>query len=582
MFLVFLLFDWRGSSNQKGVSWYDAVLATSGVLVLAHVLWNYQTLIRRVGSPTETDVVLGMIYLLLVLEATRRSVGKPLVIIAVVSIAYAYAGPHVPGIFGHRGIAIPRLADHMFMSTEGIFGIPLGASATYIFVFVLFGAFLEVTGVGEVLLDLALARTGGRSGGPAKTAVLASALMGSISGSSMANVVTTGTFTIPLMIKTGYQRYFAGAVEAAASTGGQLMPPVMGAAAFIMIEYTGFSYPQIMLAAVLPAILYFFGVYVSVHLEARRAGLEGIAADELPRFGRVLRQGGHLLVPLFVIVYLLVRGQTPMRAGALGIASLLVVAMASAQTRLNGKKLLQALRSGAVNMASVALACATAGVIAGAITLTGIGLKLASFIELVSQGNLLVALSMTMAASLVLGMGLPTVATYIVLVTIVAPALVNLGVPLLAAHLFVFYYGVVADITPPVALAAYAGAGIAGSNQFKTGVYAAGIAMAGFLIPFTFVFAPPLLLSFENGVWAALAAALPVFLSSLVGVFMMGSAVVGFLRTPSAWYERGILAVGAVLLIQPGFVTDGAGLACLSAVTVLQALRQGKHRKGSG
>ncbi len=573
MFLTFLLFRLRPKSGHQKVAGYDWILALIGPVILCYVWWNYQTMIWRVGNPTRIDVVVGSIYLVLVLEATRRSVGKPLVLIAVAFIVYASFGPYIPGIFGHRGIELSRLADHMFMSTEGIFGIPLGVSATYIFIFVLFGAFLEVTGAGEVLLNLALSRAGSRTGGPAKTAVLASAFMGTISGSSIANVVTTGAFTIPLMIKTGYKRHFAAAVEAAASTGGQLMPPVMGAAAFVMIEYTGYSYPRIMLAALVPALLYFFGVYVSVHLEAKRLGLEGLAQEELPRFGAVLKQGGHLLIPLVVIVYLLVQGQTPMKAGAFGIAALLVVSTVSVRTRLTPVKIVTALKHGAVSMNPVALACATAGIIAGTITLTGIGLKLASFIEIVSQGSLLVALAMTMVASLILGMGLPTVATYIVLVTIVAPALVNLGVPLLAAHLFVFYYGVVADITPPVALAAYAGAGIAKSNQFKTGLYAVGIAMAGFLIPYVFVYAPALLLSLDNGIWQAAWAALPVLLSSLVGVFMVGCAIIGFFRLPCRWWERSALGVGAILLIKPGLVTDAAGLACLAVVAVLQTAR---------
>jgi TRAP transporter 4TM/12TM fusion protein len=573
MVLAFLIFSFQKNKVESKIRFKNWSLAIVPVFIIIYVFWNYESLIWRVGNPTSMDVFIGSIYLILVLEATRRVVGSPLVIIAVIFLAYTFLGPYIPGIFGHRGIKIPRLADHMFMSTEGIFSIPLGVSASYIFIFVLFGSFLEITKGGEFFLDLALSIAGRRIGGPAKTAVLSSALMGTISGSSIANTVATGTFTIPLMIKSGYKKHFAAAVEAAASTGGQIMPPVMGAAAFIMIEYTRIPYTRIMLSAMLPAVIYFFGVYVSVHLEAKRVGLKGIAKDDLPVLYRVLRNRGYLLLPVLLMIWLLVRGQTPMKAGAYAIAFSVIIGLIMPKNRITFFEILSALRKGAMNMVPVALACATAGVIAGSISLTGIGLKIASFIEVISAGNLFVALALTMVACLILGMGLPTVATYIVLVTIIAPALTNLGVPLLAAHLFVFYFGVVADITPPVALAAYAGAGIAGANQFKTGVTATGIAAAGFLVPYVFVYSPSLLLSAQNGLFNGLISAMPVFTTSLIGVVMLGGAITGFFISPCRWYEKIVLIIGALSLIKPGLFTDLIGLFCLISVIILQIVR---------
>jgi TRAP transporter 4TM/12TM fusion protein len=410
-------------------------------------------------------------------------------------------------------------------------------------------------------------------GGPAKTSVISSALLGTISGSSIANVVTDGVVTIPLMIRNGYRPFVAAAVEAAASTGGQIMPPVMGAAAFIMVEYTGIRYNQIALAAAIPAVLYFVGVYFSVHLEACRAGLRGLPPGEVPAFWALLRRQGYLLLPLVVMMYSLAIGNTPMRAGALSIAAALAVSFVRWRDRLGLGGTLQALKNGATGMVPVAVACAAAGAVAGVISITGIGLKLASLIEVLSGGHLFVALLLTMVASLILGMGLPTTATYIVLVTIVAPALTGMGVPLLAAHLFVFYFGVVADITPPVALAAYAAAGLARANTFQTGVRATSIAMAGFLIPYVFIYSPSLLLLGREASlawWAALG--WRVFCSG-AGLWMLAAAVVGFARAPLSVVQRLLLTGGGLLLIKPDAVSDGLGLLVLFAMFFWQRAR---------
>jgi len=570
MCLAFLLYPARRGRASHSVDALDAALAAAVLVVLAYVLHDFRAFAFRAGSPSAADVVVGLVFLLMVLELTRRVVGSPMVIIAAVFLVYALVGRSMPALVAHRGVTLSRLVDHMFLGTEGILGIPVGASATYIFIFVLFGAFLEATRAARFFLDLALALVGRAVGGPAKTSVISSALLGTISGSSIANVVTDGVVTIPLMVRNGYRPFFAAAVEAAASTGGQIMPPVMGAAAFIMVEYTGIRYNQIALAAAIPAILYFVGVYFSVHLEARRAGMRGLAPGEVPAFWKLLRGQGYLLLPLAVMMYSLAMGNTPMRAGALSIAAALAVSFVRRADRLGVSGILQALKSGGTAMVPVALACAAAGVIAGVISITGIGLKLASFIEVLSGGHLFVALFLTMVASLILGMGLPTTATYIVLVTIVAPALTQMGVPLLAAHLFVFYFGVVADITPPVALAAYAAAGLARANTFKTGVIATCIAMAGFLIPYVFIYSPSLLLLGREASlawWAALAWRVAC---STAGLWLIAAAVVGFARAPLSVLQRLVITGGGLLLIKPGIITDILGLLVLVGVLLWQ------------
>ncbi len=575
MVLAFLLWPASKKLSKHKLPWYDVVLALLGVGVCVYLYVNYHALILRAGLPTSMDVAVGVVAILLVLEIARRAVGPELPIVAGIFILYAYLGPYFPGALMHRGYSLRTIVDHLFLTTEGIFGIPLGVSATFVFLFILYGAFLEKTGVGQFFIDLAFAATGHMRGGPAKTAVLASGLMGSISGSSVANTVTTGAFTIPAMKKVGYSPEFAGAVEAAASTGGQIMPPVMGAAAFIMAEMTGIAYIDIVKAAAIPAILYYVGVATMVHLEAVKTGLKGLPKSMLPNAGVTLKRSWYLLIPLISIVYFLMAGRSPFWAAFQSINIAVVVAAAgfllkrdlrSAKSLIFG--IPRAFENGARSAIGVAAACACAGIVVGVVTLTGLGLRFAHIVVEVAGGHLLPTLFMTMIASIILGMGLPTTAKYIVLATMAAPALVQLGVPLIAAHLFIFYFGIIADITPPVALAAYAGAGIAGGNAMKTGLTAVKLALAAFLIPYIFALSPGLLLI--DVTWVE---ALHNIATALMGIVALAAAVQAYFVGPALLWERLLLFAAALGLIDPGLLTDTFGLVALGVVYFAQKRR---------
>lgn len=568
--LGFLMYPATRKSRKDRISILDWGFAALGVIVTSYILFNYEALVRRGGLPTSTDLLLGVITILLVLEITRRSIGPELPTIALIFIAYAFFGPYIPGMLGHRGYSYVRVVDQLYTTTEGIFGTPLGVSATFVFMFILFGSFLDITGVGQFFIDVAFAAAGHRKGGPAKAAVLASGFMGSISGSSIANTVTTGAFTIPLMKKIGYKPNFAGAVEAAASTGGQILPPVMGAAAFIMSEFTNIPYIQIVVSAVVPALLYYVGVMFMVHLQASKRGLEGIPKNELPDFRVTFTRGFHLLLPLIGIVLFLVR-YSPLRAAFLSILVALGVCMLRKHTRIKPGALLVALEDGAKKAISVAAACACAGIIVGIVTLTGLGLTFANVIVGLAGGLLFPTLLLTMIASIILGMGLPTTAKYIVLATMAAPALVQLGVPLIAAHLFILYFGVIADVTPPVALAAYAGAGIAGGESFKTGVQALKLASAGFLIPFIFAISPELLL-----VDVTVAQAVGAIITAVVGVVAFASAVQDYFLVKTRIWERILFLAGALMLINPDPLMDLVGIVGVAVPSVTQFVQ---HRK---
>ena len=445
---------------------------------------------------------------------------------AILFLLYARFGPYLPGMLGHRGFAWKSIIRHMYLTLEGILGIPISVSSTFVFMFILFGTFLDKTGVGRFFIDLAYSLTGHLKSGPAMTAVVASGFMGSISGSSVANTVTTGAFTIPLMKETGYKPYFAGAVEAAASTGGQIMPPVMGAAAFIMAEFTGIPYVKIIAAAAIPAVLYYFAVGIMVHLEASRLGLKGIPKDGLPKLRNIIKTQGYLLLPLFVIVYFLVKGYTPLLAAFYAICISVVIAIIATLVKgdksFGFKEFFSALEQGAKGSIGVACACACAGMVVGVVTLTGLGLRVAELIVTLAQGKLFLTLFFTMIASIILGMGLPTTAKYIVLATMAVPALLKLDVNLMAAHLFILYFGVIADITPPVALAAYAGAGIAGANSMKTGFQAVKLASAAFIVPYIFAYDSSLILVEDvidgNIVFLPFISAIPMILSAIMGI----------------------------------------------------------------
>jgi TRAP transporter 4TM/12TM fusion protein len=563
--LVFLLYPARSRSGSNKLKWHDYLFAAFAGYVGLYLSMNYVRIMEAGGDYLTMDYVVGICGTLLTLEAARRAVGLPIVVIAGAFLLYAYFGAHFPGFMAHRGFSIRRIVAHMYFTTEGILGIPLGVSATFIFLFILFGAFLEKTGIGKLFIDLANAIAGRASGGPAKVAVITSALEGTVSGSSVANTVGSGSFTIPMMKRLGYRPEFAAAVEASASTGGQIMPPIMGAAAFLMAEFINMPYIEIAKAAAIPACLYFLGILLEVHFEAKRLGLRGLSKEEIPRFFHVVKTRGHLFVPLIAIIYVLTEGYTPTFAALVGLGLSVLAGMISKGTRMNLREILDALHAGARGALGVAIACATAGIIVGVVTLTGLGLKMANGLIELAGGYLLPAMFFTMITSLILGMGAPTTANYVITSTIAAPALVMMKVPLLAAHMFVFYFGIIADITPPVALAAYAGSGIAKSDPFKTGVTASKLAIGAFIVPYIFVLNPAMLLIGTTPLTLTMN-----LLTACGGMFGIGAAMIGFCLAPMSWWERIIFAVAGLLLIDPGFVTDIIGFALLGIILIYQ------------
>ena len=564
--LVYLLYPTSGKNRSRGtVHPLDLGLAILSCALGLYSILNYETLMESAGLYSNTDFFMGILGILLTLEATRRIVGLPIVVIASCFLLYAYLGSYFPGFLGHRGYDLKRIVTHMWFTTEGIMGIPLGVSATFIFLFILFGSFLTSTGIMEFFMDIANALAGWASGGPAKVAVLASALEGTVSGSSVANTVGSGSFTIPMMKRLGYRPEFAGAVEAAASTGGQIMPPVMGAAAFLMAEFINMPYVEIAKAAAIPALLYFTGVWVVVHFEAKKCGLKGLPREQLPKLMKIAKERSYLILPLFGIIYFLVEGSTPMRAALAGLGLCIAVGMVRKATRLNLSKLLDTLESGARGALGVAAACATAGIIVGVVTLTGLGLKMGDGLIALAGGTLILTLIFTMVTSLILGMGAPTTANYVITSTIAAPALIKLGIPVLAAHMFAFYFGIIADLTPPVALAAFAGAAIARANPFKTGVIATKLAIGAFLVPYVFVYNPSLLL-----IKTTLPEIIQTIITAVIGMIGLGAAVEAWYWTRMSWWERIIIFIGGLLLINPDTLTDIIGIAIIALITLIQ------------
>lgn len=516
----------------------------------------------------QTDFIVCIIIILLTLLAGRRSLGAVMCVLPILFLMYAYFGASLPGILHHRGFGFTRLLKQMVTSSEGIYGIPLGTSCSTIFLFVLFGAFLSETGLSELFTNIAMAIAGDRDGGPAKVSIVASGFLGMINGSAAANVVTTGAFTIPLMKKLGYQNHFAGAVESVASTGGQIMPPVMGAAAFIMAEYLGVSYRTIIIYAIIPAILYYVALWINVDLEAKRTGLKGYPKDQLPKIMTELKLRGHMLIPVVLLISLLMMNYSASYACFLSIVALVIVSSLRKNTRLDPKSLIKALENGAKQGMSVAIATAVCGMIVGIVNMTGIGLQLANIIIKASHSNLFLTMLLTMIACVILGMGMPTSAAYIVAATVATGAMTALDVPKAAAHLFVLYYAALSAITPPVALASYAGAGIAGASPNKVGWTAVRIGLLAFVIPFIFVYSPELMM-LEGTVitigWA--------FVTACIGCYCLGGAMIGFYRTSLKFYERMALLVAAICLIVSGGITDAVGIALLAAVLVLERTR---------
>ncbi|MBJ3776605.1 TRAP transporter permease [Acuticoccus mangrovi] len=533
--------------------WRRASLIVLAVLVALPALYiclNYQEIIETAGIVTERQMWLGVILIAAILVATRLVIGWPLVIIALVALAYAAFGNYLPPPIGHSGYSVERIVSHLFLTTEGVLGTPVGASATYIAIFVLFGALLQTTGMGDIFIGFGHALTGRKAGGPAYVAVISSALFGSINGSAVANVASTGTFTIPLMIRTGYKPQTAAAIEAAASSGGQIMPPIMGAAAFLMVSFTGIPYVEIIGHALFPALLYFGAVFAAVQLHAAKNHVRPISAEDVPDFKHLLITRGYMLLPVPILLYFLLDGYTPYRAGFYAIVAALFLSMFSKESRPTPKRLLATCRATVMGLLPVATACACAGIVIGMLTLTGLGLKLSGLIVDASGGSLFIALCLTAVTSIVLGMGLPTVGVYLLLAVLVAPALTQMGVPLIAAHLFIFYYGLVSAITPPVALAAYAAAAIAKSRPLETSVEAFLMGLAKVIVPFIFVYGPQILLIGEP-VDIVIA-----IVSSFVGVYALSIATTGWWRGPLSIWRRVIVCAGSVAMMMPGVLTD--------------------------
>lgn len=553
--LIFLLYPLTKSGlKSKKVPVWDILLAIIGSGCFIYHVVNYMPLIERAGMANGMDIIMGALSIVLLLEALRRTTGWALVLVVGGFLLYAFFGHFLPGFAGHPQLSYDMVVEHVYIAQEGILGIPIGVCATFLFMFILFGAFMEKSGLGKLFIDLALGTTGHRVGGPAKVAVLGSGLFGMISGSSVANAVTTGNFVIPLMRRVGYTNDFAAAVVASASTGGQIMPPIMGAAAFIMAEMTGISYVKIALAAVLPAVLFYFGILVIVHLQSCKRGLKGIPKEELPSVMGTLKARGYLLIPIVAIVWLLLAGYTPTRSALVAIAMTILLGMFRKETRLSPRDFAVALEKGGRSVLSVAAACAGAGIIVGCVTLTGVGLKVANGIVMLSGGNLLLILIFTMVASILLGMGLPTTPKYIILAIMAVPAMVQQNVPVLAAHLFVLYFGILADVTPPVALAAYASAGIANSDPVKTGIKAFLLSLAGFIVPYLFIYHPSLVLIDSNIINTAV-----IFSTTMLGIVGLGAVATGYFYKDLSFVEKMVFLIASFCLIYPGIITDIAG-----------------------
>ncbi len=638
IFLVFPAFATRAGAtpstfaNPLGIGLLDWFCAIAAVVTALYVPWVFHDLMFRVGNPLTIDWIMGSVLIVVLLEATRRSVGAALPIIAIALIFYALFGRKLPGILNHAGNDWPQIVNHLYLTSQGIYGVALGVVATYVFHYVLFGVLATRVGLGRFFIDLATAAAGRFSGGPAKVSIFASGLFGMISGSSIANTVTVGSLTIPMMIRIGYPRHFAAAVEATAATGGQITPPIMGAAAFLMVEFLGVSYQTIILAAIVPAFMHFFGVFCQVHFEARKLGMRGLSGDELPRALDVLRRDWPTSIPLFVLLLVLFSGFTPYLAafwgitaclvigftgrrpvvavgflaavvaavatdqltewsGLIAIVALSVAASAYAVLRDEGGRarlvdMADALVLGAKYAISVGAAAATVGIIVGIVTLTGVGFKLSGIVTSAAGDlaqlsafiipssmfdaralTLFYTLIMTAIVCILLGTGVPTTATYIIMVTVAAPALAVMGVAPLVAHFFVFYYGVLADITPPVALAAYAGASMANADPFKTGNTAFRLGLAKALVPFVFVYSPAMLIVTKGFTWGEF---FETTLGCLVGIVMLAAALTGFGLGPMRRLERLWLFAGSIMVITPSRTLTLIGLAMAAPIVVRQ------------
>ena len=565
VFLGYLVFPARkGVQKVNHLPWYDVVLMIVGTASFLYFTFNALTIIQQGSNFQWYQIVIGIIGILSLAEVCRRSVGLPILIVAGCFLIYALIwGLSNPSLWGKLNYSV----RYLFYSKEGILSTPINVCSKFIVVFIIFGAFLERTGIADFFIQIANSLVGRFSGGPAKVAVVASALEGMVSGSSVANTVGSGAVTIPLMKKTGYKPEFAAAAEASASTGGQIMPPIMGAAAFLMADYVQLPYSQIVVKAILPAVLYFAGIFISVHLEAKKQGLRGLTKDELPRLLPLLKKT-YLLLPLVMLIYLVGTSQRSIQyAAALSIIACIIVSLFNKGNRITPKRLLEALAAGGQGTITVAAACGVAGIIAGTITMTGLANMLINGILALAGNTVIIALFLTMLCCIVLGMGVPTTANYCIMAATCAPILVRMGVPAVAAQFFVFYFGIVADLTPPVALAAYAGAAIAQANPMKTALTATKLAIGAFIVPYIFALNPAMLLV-DTSAWEVIL----ISITSIIGIFGVSSALEGYLLRDMPWYQRILSLAGGLLLIYPGIVTDLIGLALVAIVVILQII----------
>ena len=604
--LIFLVFGFSKAHYRReprpawyapgGVPLYDWLIAALLALTVLYIPYIFDDLAYRVGNPLPLDVAMGSILIVGLLEGTRRAMGWPLPIIAMVFLAYAAFGRVFPGLLQHAGNSWAQIVNHMYLTSQGVYGVAVGVVATYVFHFVLFGVLATRIGLGQLFLDTASTIAGRYAGGPAKVSVFGSAMFGMLSGSSVANAVTVGSLTIPAMIRVGYPRHFAAGVEAASSTGGQITPPIMGAAAFLMIEFLGIPYQQIAIAGIFPALLYFFGMFMQVHFEARREGLRGLTAEEMPRLRESFRQRWPTLIPLLLLVGVLPSGRTPYLAAFCGITGCILVGWFNPHQRLRWRDLYEAFETGAKYALAVGAAAGTVGLIIGVVTLTGVGFKISFIVISTAQWlaagagavipealastqalTLAAALCMTGLVCIVMGCGVPTTANYLIMVTVAAPTLVQLGVQPIAAHFFVFYFGILADITPPVALAAYAAAGMAGSDPFRTGNTAFRLGITKLIVPFVFVFSPSLLISVKGfspyEFWVTLT-------GCMIGLVLLSAAFSRYMLVGMKAWERLLCAVGALLTIAPGLASGLLGLAVAAPALVNQVV-QARAQRGA-
>lgn len=578
--LVYMLYPMFKKQNRSKLPILDWVLAAASLFTAGYILIEYQAIVtERGGIPNNVDIVMAIVTVLLILEAARRVTGWILPILALIFLVYPFIShlDFLPNMMMTRPFDLGDIFGQLYLKTEGLYSTAIGASVNFIFLFILFGAFLQKSGMGQFFNDLAMALAGAQRGGPAKVAVVSSGFMGSINGAAVANVVSTGAFTIPLMKKIGYHRNFAGAVEASASVGGQILPPIMGASAFIMAETTGINYGTIALAALIPALLYYFAVILQVHYRAGKRDLKGIPKADLPRLKQVMKERGHLLIPLVGLIVMLFMNMPIPRAAIYTIFLTIIIASLRKTTRMSFKDIFDGLALGAQQALSVMIACAVVGIIIGVVSLTSFGAIMTSAIAGLGGGSLLLTLFFTMIASMVLGMGLPSIPAYIITATMAAPALAEFGVPILLAHMFVFYFGIFANVTPPVALAAFAGAGIADGDPMRTGFQALKLSLAGFLIPFIFIYEPAMLLVDVEGLmtnareypFASIMDIVIVLISTVIGLTALSAGLEGFFKTHINPVIRAVLIASAVLLVVPETYTDIIGLSVAIIIFVL-------------